>query len=97
MIGYGIVSFIIERMVFREFCFCTHHHRRRGQFGVLQYLEEHPKVSQKQAEAFKIDRTTMVSQIDYLEEIQCVQRVRNPKNRGFFALRVTKQAKEKLR
>ncbi|GGE50328.1 hypothetical protein GCM10011391_31350 [Pullulanibacillus camelliae] len=64
---------------------------------VLQYLEEHPKVSQKQAEAFKIDRTTMVSQIDYLEEIQCVQRVRNPKDRGFFALRVTKQAKEKLR
>jgi len=41
--------------------------------------------------------TTMVSHIDYLEEIQCVQRVRNPKDRRYFVLKVTKQAKEKLR
>ncbi|RSL35328.1 MarR family transcriptional regulator [Salibacterium salarium] len=68
------------------------------QFGILQYLEEHPNSSQKQVgEVLHIDRTTMVSQIDYLENIQCVQRLRNPKDRRFFGLTTTEQGREKLK
>ncbi|MFD2925284.1 MarR family winged helix-turn-helix transcriptional regulator [Halobacillus naozhouensis] len=68
------------------------------QFGVLQYLEEHPHSSQKQVgEALQIDRTTMVSHIDYLEEIQYAQRVKNPKDRRSFVLKISKLGQEKLR
>ncbi|MGY4690961.1 MarR family winged helix-turn-helix transcriptional regulator [Salibacterium sp. K-3] len=67
------------------------------QFGILQYLEEHPNSLQKQVgEALHIDRTTIVSQIDYLENIQCVQRLRNPKDRRSFGLTTTEQGREKL-
>lgn len=67
-------------------------------FGVLQFLEEYPNSSQKQVgDALQIDRTTMVSHIDYLEELQYVKRIRNPKDRRSFVVTITKRGQEKLK
>ncbi|WP_200411901.1 MarR family winged helix-turn-helix transcriptional regulator [Virgibacillus salexigens] len=68
------------------------------QFGILQYLEEYPNSSQKQVgNVLQIDRTIMVAHIDYLEDIQCVQRFRNPEDRRSFGLTTTEQGREKLK
>ncbi|WP_245835676.1 MarR family winged helix-turn-helix transcriptional regulator [Virgibacillus ndiopensis] len=67
------------------------------QYGILQYLDEKPNSSQKQVgDALQIDRTTMVSHIDHLEEMEYVRRTRNPNDRRSFVLTTTKLGQQKL-
>jgi DNA-binding MarR family transcriptional regulator len=68
------------------------------QFGVLQYIEGNPKSSQIDAsKALLVDRTTMVSHVDFLESMELVKRERNPKDRRSFVLTVTRKGEKTLK
>jgi len=67
------------------------------QYGVLLFIEDNPYSSQKDiSENLQIDRTTMVSHIDHLENIGFVERTKNPNDRRSYSLMITGKGKEVL-
>lgn len=67
------------------------------QFGVLQFIEKNPYSSQIMvSNALLVDRTTMVSHVDFLEDNDLLLRVKNPNDRRSFVLKVTNNGKEVL-
>ena len=67
------------------------------QYGVLLFIEDNPYSSQKDiSENLQIDRTTMVSHIDHLENIGFVERTKNLNDRRSYSLMITGKGKEVL-
>ncbi|WP_079478697.1 MarR family winged helix-turn-helix transcriptional regulator [Halobacillus salinus] len=67
------------------------------QFGVLQYVEKNPGSSQIDvSKSLLVDRTTMVSHVDFLESIGLIKRERNPNDRRSFVLSVTTDGEQVL-
>ncbi|MGE6260120.1 MarR family winged helix-turn-helix transcriptional regulator [Heyndrickxia sporothermodurans] len=65
------------------------------QYGVLLFIQENPNSSQKDiSENLQIDRTTMVSHIDYLESLGFVERTKNPNDRRSYSLMITEKGIE---
>lgn len=60
------------------------------QYGVMLVIHSNPNISQKEiGEIQKIDRTTMVSLVDYLEGKGFVKRMKNPSDRRAYYLSLT--------
>ncbi|MEK4715803.1 MarR family winged helix-turn-helix transcriptional regulator [Sporosarcina sp. FSL K6-5500] len=67
------------------------------QYGVLLFIEGNPYSSQKDiSENLQIDRTTMVSHIDHLENSGFVERTRNPNDRRSYSLLLTSKGNDVL-
>ncbi|PAF16933.1 MarR family winged helix-turn-helix transcriptional regulator [Terribacillus saccharophilus] len=67
------------------------------QYGVLLYIQENPYCSQKEiSDKLQIDRTTMVSHIDHLENLGYVERTKNPNDRRSYSLLITEKGNEIL-
>ncbi|MBO1511107.1 MarR family winged helix-turn-helix transcriptional regulator [Metabacillus bambusae] len=67
------------------------------QYGVLLFIEGNPYSSQKDiSDNLQIDRTTMVSHIDHLEDLGFVERTRNPNDRRSYSLLITTKGKDVL-
>jgi len=61
-----------------------------GQFGVLVLIDANPGMNQTQlSEALRVDRSTVVTVIDRLEERGVVERAPSPDDRRSYALRLT--------
>lgn len=59
-------------------------------YGVMLVIHSNPNVSQKEiGEILRIDRTTMVALIDYLENIGFAKRIKNPSDRRTYYLSLT--------
>jgi DNA-binding MarR family transcriptional regulator len=59
-------------------------------YGVMLVIHSNPNISQKEiGEIQRIDRTTMVALIDYLENIGFVKRIKNPSDRRAYYLSLT--------
>ncbi|QTD40135.1 MarR family winged helix-turn-helix transcriptional regulator [Sporosarcina sp. Te-1] len=72
-------------------------HINARQYGVLLFIQENPYSSQKDiSENLQIDRTTMVSHIDHLENLGFVERTKNPNDRRSYSLMITNKGKEVL-
>ncbi|MGH2983968.1 MAG: MarR family winged helix-turn-helix transcriptional regulator [Solirubrobacterales bacterium] len=68
------------------------------QFGLLTVLDtEGPQSQQALVEWTRLDRTTMVAQVDALEERGLVRRERNPDDRRAYLVRLTPEGREVLR
>jgi DNA-binding MarR family transcriptional regulator len=67
------------------------------QYGVLLFIQENPYSSQKDiSDNLQIDRTTMVSHIDHLENLGFVERTKNPNDRRSYSLMITKKGNDVL-
>lgn len=67
------------------------------QYGLMLAIYENPHATQKDlGETLKIDRTTMVSQIDYLEQLQYVKREKNLQDRRSYTLVLSEDGKNLL-
>ncbi|AQS46145.1 MarR family transcriptional regulator [Bacillus velezensis] len=67
------------------------------QYGVLLFIKENPYSSQKEiSENLQIDRTTMVSHIDHLENLGFVERTKNPNDRRSYSLKITEKGNDVL-
>ena len=67
------------------------------QYGLLLFIKANPYYSQKViAEKIQIDRTTMVSHVDLLEEIGFVERTKNPNDRRAYSLLITEKGSDVL-
>lgn len=68
------------------------------QFGLLLVLDtEGPESQQALAEWTRMDRTTMVTLVDFLEERGLVKRERNPDDRRAYLVRITADGRRLLR
>ncbi|MDR0911313.1 MAG: MarR family transcriptional regulator [Methanobrevibacter sp.] len=66
-------------------------------FGILLLVNEYENIDQTKAgEILRTDRTSMVYIIDYLEELNYLKRVKNPKDRRYYGLHLTEKGKEVL-
>lgn len=67
------------------------------QYGVLLFIKENRYTSQKViSEKMRIDRTTMVSHIDQLEQLELVKRTKNPNDRRAYSLIITEKGERTL-
>lgn len=67
-------------------------------YGVLLTIYNNKNVSQKKiADILKIDKTTVVYIVDDLEEKNYLKRVKNPKDRRSFQLKLTKKGNSILK
>jgi DNA-binding MarR family transcriptional regulator len=89
--SYGFLfGKVLETMVntfegrIREYAITAKH------YGIMLVIHSNPNVSQKEiGEIQRIDRTTMVTLIDYLENIGFVKRIKNPSDRRVYYLSLT--------
>lgn len=73
--------------------FLEFHDMKMREYEVLKELKLHDNISQKQlGTLLNIDRTTMVTIIDNMEEKNLVQRVKNDKDRRSYNLQITDKA-----
>jgi DNA-binding MarR family transcriptional regulator len=96
--SYGfLLAKVAEEMEFRFADKLTSYEINARQYGALLITKERPYSSQKEiAESLKIDRTTMVSHVDYLESLRYIQRTKNPNDRRSHCLVITGKGKEVL-
>lgn len=95
-VGYHLR--LAQIAVFEDFAETFHDHGMSpGRFGVLVLIEANPGVSQGQlAQAIHLDRSTMVSVIDYLEGRDLVVRKASTTDRRTNALWITPKGAELL-
>lgn len=63
-------------------------------YSLLLIIYQNEDINQKKiGEILKIDRTTMVQFIDYLEDLNYLKRVKNPNDRRSYNLKLTKESK----
>jgi DNA-binding MarR family transcriptional regulator len=67
-------------------------------YGILLFVNDHKHYSQKEiGEKMKIDRTTMVALIDFLEAKQLVKRIKNEQDRRFYCIELTSRGEEMVK
>ncbi|RUS50224.1 regulatory protein MarR [Kurthia sp. 3B1D] len=96
--SYGfLLGKVLQRMETKFAEGLVPYHINARQYGVLLFINGNPYSSQKDiSENLQIDRTTMVSHIDYLETLGFVERTRNPNDRRSYSLMITSKGKDLL-